>query len=303
MNRKILSIILVVVFSIALWASVTLSNYYFTTIKIPVKIVNVPSGYLATTSDTSKIRLRLRGEGWKLAYLMMSGAMEFAVSAGQDSGRKVFDLNESLSENQWLSSEYQVFSIVPGRIQFNIEKLHKKVIKVIPDINIEFANDYGLVAPINITPDSVTVYSTKTVLTSLDSILTERIEFRNVNKGLTERIGIKEISGLSLEQNSVYVSMNVDRIVDKKFEGIRVEVRNIPKDYSISMFPDNINIILRGGINTLGKMKEPELLPYIDFEQVLHDTTGGIEPNLTVPAFTSIIDIEPNKLRYIIKKF
>ena len=60
---------------------------------------------------------------------------------------------------------------------------------------------------------------------------------------------------------------------------------------------------MRGGISQLSKMKNNDLNVYVNFEQAINDTTGAIEPIIDIPEFTSLIDIKPNRLEYIIKKY
>ena len=70
-----------------------------------------------------------------------------------------------------------------------------------------------------------------------------------------------------------------------------------------SIFPVKIDVVLRGGINLLGKLNSSDIKAYVDFSQALNDTLGGIEPYFEIPPFTTIIDKKPGKLEYIIKQF
>jgi hypothetical protein len=62
-------------------------------------------------------------------------------------------------------------------------------------------------------------------------------------------------------------------------------------------------VVLRGGINLLGKLKAEEIRPYIDYGDIIKDTLGQIEPKLKIPFFSTIVDKSPEKFQYIIKKF
>jgi hypothetical protein len=67
--------------------------------------------------------------------------------------------------------------------------------------------------------------------------------------------------------------------------------------------PQKVSVVLRGGISQLSKMKNEDLKASVIFEQAINDTVGSIEPIIDFPEFTSIVDVKPNRLEYIIKKY
>ena len=103
--------------------------------------------------------------------------------------------------------------------------------------------------------------------------------------------------------NECQVSFDVQKIVDKSFENLIIETRNIPSRYELIVAPTKLSLILRGGIGQLSKLKNDDLKVYVNFEQAITDTSGAIEPKIEIPEFTSIIDIKPSRLDYIIKKY
>ncbi|MBZ0199786.1 MAG: hypothetical protein K8H86_07960, partial [Ignavibacteriaceae bacterium] len=112
--RKNLHIILAAfTFSILLWGSISLSNDYYATIDLPVKLVNFPVGYTSGTKIPHDISVKLKGEGWKLASVNLGSKPEYNVSVKPDSGKQTVNLYNYLVENQWLSSDIEVINITP----------------------------------------------------------------------------------------------------------------------------------------------------------------------------------------------
>jgi hypothetical protein len=303
MNKKLLSIILVFIFSVVIWVSVTLSDYYFITLNVPVKVVNLPQGYIAYSNGSKDVQLKLKGEGWKLAYLSVARDMEYTTSANLDSGTVNLNLSESMGENQWLSTGIQVLNVNPEVIPFRIEKTYHKKVKVFPDMDLAFTDSYGLTSPALIIPDSIDVTAPKSLLKSITSVPTEKIRISDINRNITERVQLKKNQYVSYNQGYVVFSLFVEKIVDKRFENVGIEIRNVPTGYSVSLFPDNLNVVLRGGINILGRMKGSDLMPFVNFESIYKDTTGVIIPNLDLPPYIQLVSTEPNYLKYIIKKY
>jgi YbbR domain-containing protein len=303
MKKKVISIISALVLSIVIWGSVNLSNYYYTTLTVPLKLLGMPHGYTSSAYTVKNIQIRIKGEGWKLASLMLNSDMTFIVPAGLDSGKRFINLNDAISENTWIAGGIQVLNISPDTLSFKVERVRQKKVKIVPDIELNFKSDYGIISDIILNPDSVIIYGARSVLKNIDSIKTIRKSFYDLESPLSEQIDLENIDGISYLRNSTNISLEVQRIVDKIFDNIPIHVQNIPHNQDLVLFPNQIDITLRGGINVLGKMGSETFHPYIDFQQAYEDTTGLLIPELNVPPHVSIIDIRPSAIKYIIKKY
>ena len=302
-NKKVLSIILAVLFSFILWGSVTLSNSYFTTLRVPLRLTNLPKGFAVSSMSMTEVNLRIKGEGWRLASLILSNNLEYYVSAGLDSQSRNINLRNALGENAWLSSGIQLFDIYPDYLSISLERITGRKLRIKPEISFSFKQGYGLVSNIKVIPDSIEVFGPGSIIKSLDAIPTLKKNFVNLDDRVLERIELEPITGLNYSTGSCIVKFDVQQIVDKKFENLEVEVRNTPRNEELVVFPSSITVVLRGGINILGRLTNEDLHPFVDFNQVIKDTLGVIEPELKVPDYISIIDEKPNQLKYIIKKY
>ncbi|HEX2963536.1 MAG TPA: hypothetical protein VHO43_17200 [Ignavibacteriales bacterium] len=302
-NKKVFSIVLAVLFSFILWGSVTLSNSYYTTLKVPVRLTNLPKGYAVSRMSVNEVNLRIKGEGWRLASLILSNNLEYFVSAGLDSQSKTINLRNALGENTWLSSGIQLFDLYPDLLSVSMEKITERKLKIRPELSMNFKADFGLVSGIKVIPDSVVVYGPGSIVNSLEAVPTVSRIFKSLDDKVLERVDLKNIPGLSYSTGSCVIRFDVQKIVDKAFENLEVEVRNTPRGEDLVVFPNSITVVLRGGINILGKLKSEDVHPFVDYNQVIKDTLGIIEPEIKVPDYITVIDKKPNQLQYIIKKY
>lgn len=303
MNKKIISIISAFIFSVIIWGSVSLSNSYLINISVPLKLLGMPHGYTSGARTVKEINIRLKGDGWKLASIMLSRNLEFIVPAGLDSGRRFIRLNDAISENTWLTQGIQVYDIAPDTLSFRIEKIRQKLVRIYSKLNLEFKPEFGRTSDIRIEPDTVLIFGTRSTLKNLDSIPTVNKSIFDLESSFSDRIELAQLEGISYKYNYCNVSFDVQRIADKKFEDIPVKIQNIPQNQDLILFPNSINITLRGGINTLGKMKADEIQAYLEFQSAATDSTGSVEPVIITPGYMSIVDIVPPRLKYIIKKY
>jgi YbbR domain-containing protein len=303
MKKNLHIIIISFLFSAILWASISLSNDYYATFQVPLKLVDFQKGLTSGSKLPKKVSIKVKGKGWKLVTAKLGSESEYVVTANGDTGKRYINLSNYLSENQWLSSDVEVIDISPDTLTFNIEKLTNKKLKIEPDVEVSFRDGYGLATPVTVQPDSVVVYGPVSELKNMSTISTDPIKLENLSDKLDMKIDLDKKTGMNFSENSVLVSLNVQRIVDKVIEDVPVNILDVPADREVVLLPNKINIGVHGGIDILGKLTGDEFRAYVNYRDVVLDTLGGIIPKLESPRNVDIQYIKPEQLRYIIKKF
>ncbi|NWF49505.1 MAG: hypothetical protein HXY49_03070 [Ignavibacteriaceae bacterium] len=303
MKNRILIIILAFFFSTTLWVLISLSDEYYTTIEVPLRILNFPQGYTTGTKFPETVSIKVKGKGWKLIRTSLVSDSKFFVSADKDSGKKFINLYNYLSENPWLASEYQIIDISPDTLTFMVEKVSSKKVAVKPNLNLEFKPEYGLASDIIIVPDSVYINGPLRELINIDSVLTEVVELKQLDSRYSETVELKKLRGISFNQNQVSITLDIQRIVDRIIESLNVEIRDVPADREVVLLPNQVDITLRGGIEILGKLNESEVEAFLQYSDIVTDTIGSLQPRIEVPKNVKVENFKPERLRYIIKKF
>ena len=303
MKNKINIIIFSVLFSLLIWGSVTLSEQFYSVKDFKIKIVNEPKGYSSGTIDPENISIKLKAKGWQLLTLGLGPKYEYLVSADNDSGKITIDPFNEIDENTWLSSGLSITEISPRQISFNVEKLKFKKLKIEAETDILFSDGYGLATPIKIYPDSVLVAGPSSVLDKLSALKTKTVNLSSLDSKIKIITDIEEPKGFQLAQNKAELTFDVQRIVEKTFENIKVSINGMPQDRHIVLIPNVINCSLRGGINILGKINPNEISASIDYREIVYDTLGSVQPKIVIPQNTELVFTKPVRLNYIIKEF
>ena len=302
MKKNLHIVILSVVFSIILWVSISLSNDYYATVNVPLKLVNLPAGYSTATNLPGDISVKLKGKGWKLLGVNLSAKSDYTVSV-EDSGRVNVNLYNFLGENQWLSSDIEVIDITPDTLSFYVEKDYMKRVSIIPDLDLKYKPGYGLATPVKIVPDSTTLFGPKSVVRSLKFVFTQRKTIDNLDDITSERVPLEDLPGVIYKDREVQVKLNVQKIVDKVFDDISVKINDLPLDRDVVLLPNKISVGVKGGIQILGKMSSDLIKAQVNYRDIVLDTLGSIVPKVELPENTELEYIKPERLRYIIKKF
>lgn len=303
MKNKISIIVLSVLFSIIIWGSVTLSEQFFTSQDVNVKVVNQPEGYSCGEVNPETLSLKIKAKGWQLLSLNLGSDLEYMVSAENDSGVFSIDPFNEINENRWISSGINVLEINPRNVSFKVEQLKFRKVRIEPVTDLTFSDGYGLATPIKIFPDSVVVAGPASLVDKMTSVKTKIVEAMMLDQKTAVISELETPTGFKLERNQVQLSFDVQKIVEKSFNNIKVVINDVPEDKEIVLLPNTVECNIRGGINILGKVSENQITAYINYREIVYDTLGSIQPELAIPENTTLVYIKPELLNYIIKKF
>lgn len=303
MNNKINIIILSIIFSFIIWMSITLSDQFFASYNFNIKVIDFPNGYSSGDISPQNLSVKLKAKGWQLITLNLASQLDYYISANNDSGKFVVDPFNHIPENPWIASGIAVVDIAPRSLVFNVERIISKKLKVEADIDLSVKDGYGLATPIIIYPDSVLVYGPKSVISKVSSIKTKSVKIKNADQQEILVAELEKVSGFETDKQYVQIKLNIQRIVEKTFDNIKVIVNGIPKDRDVVLIPNIISCSLRGGINILGKISLSDITASVDYNDIVLDTLGSVQPKVTIPIQTQLVFTKPNRLNYIIKKF
>lgn len=303
MNKKLNIFLASLIFSVVLWGSISLSDIYYTNIDVKLALTNFPDGYTTGSDIPEELKLRVKGEGWRLVSINVGPETEFRVSVGGDSGWHHINLYNSLESNRWLLSDVDIINLYPDSINFFVEKIISKKLPVVSALNLEFKPGYALASDIILKPDSVVVRGPRSYLKSMTEINTNDIKLSSLDSRTSAETGLKKITGFVYSVNVIEAILDVQRIVDKQFENIPVDVTDIPDGKEVVLLPNKISINLRGGIDILGKLKPEKFHAYVNYKTLAKDTTGSIIPEIILPKNVSLQYSKPDRLRYVIRSF
>ena len=303
MNKKINITIVSLIFSTVLWVSISLSNEYYASITVNLKVIDIPYGYTIGSKLPSNIVIKLKGKGWKLAAESLGADADFFISAKYDSGKINMNLYNSLSENRWLANDVEVININPDTLSFYIDKIASKKLKILPNLNLTFKPGYGLAEPVYIYPESTVVFGPWSSIKNLTSVSTEYASYLNTDSKIKDKLSLPNMLGISYEDNSAVLFLDIQKIIEMNFDGLPVKIYDIPNDREIIVLPNKISIGVKGGLQFLGKVTPDQFKVSVNYRNIVSDTLGSIMPDIQMPPNLSLIYVKPERLRYIIKKY
>ncbi len=300
---KIIKISLVVIFSTILWGFVSLSRDYFSTFEIPLEVNNIPKGYSVGFVSQNKISITVKGQGWMLAPFSFGQKNKYSISVASKKGLIKVNVRSNLEKNIWIPSNIQVVQIAPEIIDLQIEKIITKKVVVASDISLKFNNGYGLISPVKITPESVQISGPSSFIKKIDTIRTVFRQFDNLDDNYFGSLELKKIPNVTFEHSFVNIKFDVQKIVENIYTGIIVETKNVPPKQDLVLTPNTIDVVLRGGIKLLSKLKSSDITAWVNFSDAVKDTLGTVKPQISYPKEFEFLNSTPERLSYTIKQY
>ncbi|NOX18924.1 MAG: YbbR-like domain-containing protein [Chlorobi bacterium] len=303
MSKRVITISLVVMFSIILWIFVSLSRDYFTNVKAAIQIVDIPEGYTVGYVSNEDLVISLKGQGWLLAPIVFGKDQTFNLSASNQTGAISVSLRDNLNLNNWLKSDVQIVGFNPDHIGMEIEKIAQKVVTVVPVVNLQFQKGFDITSDILLVPDTVRIFGPKSFVENIDSVYTEATTISDLHDNFTGYLQLKPLKGISFAHKMVKISFKVQKIVEREFLNVVVSTLDVPPRQEIILIPSKIKVILKGGIDILTSMNSSDISASITFKQAVEDTVGALFPKIILPEKTRLLKVEPEKLNYKIKRY
>ncbi|PIW69762.1 MAG: hypothetical protein COW08_05435 [Ignavibacteriales bacterium CG12_big_fil_rev_8_21_14_0_65_30_8] len=302
MTPKFLKIFSSTIFSIILWVFVSFSYEYTTTLKFPIKFTDIKESYTILSQSANEINMTINGQGWALAQISSTTIKYFQIPTDKKVGYQSADVREALSTNSWINPSVQISIISPSVIDYSIERLKSKVVPILPDSQISIKNGYGVVSNIILNPDSIKIFGPQTLIKSIKYVFTDKIQLKNIDEDISLEIVLMPIKHFKFEKETTNIEFSVQKIVDKTFKSVPVIAENVPNLRTLELFPPNIDLTLRGGLENLGIMGIDSIKATVDFNNAFIDTLGRISPKISIPNFTTLTNVNPKTLKYIIKQ-
>jgi len=253
-----------------------------TSIRIPVKISDIPQAMILTGPPPGDIELHVRGP--KSAIKAISGRFPYYalnLSAVKE-GRQDIQLD---SKNISLPKIIKIKKITPSTLGLNIEKKASRTLPVELFLSGKPASNFTITEE-KIKPEFVIVAGPANTLAGMTRIRTKPIDITGISESLKKEIAIDlpENVAMASPDKIILAEIHVGhRITTKKISDIPVIGKN--SEYAYTITPPKIDLEVQGPVNMIDKFysgKKPEV--FIDLK--------GLEPGIFVRRATITLPVK-----------
>lgn len=297
------------ILSFLFWMLIKLSKEYIDVVPVNVEYYNLPEGKMLQKEPPKTVQLTLKTYGFDIIkyHLFKRKVKVDLKSIKPKNSNLYYQTSEGLlSEIQsQLLSDVEVYSVKPDTLFYNLGQGITKTVKVEPNLEIEYQSGYNLFGNLKTEPNEVTISGPEILIDSILEVGTKKEVLTDVNTDFSLTIPLLKLdkkSKVTYSINEIKVSGTVNKFTEAKFT-VPIIIENLPNNFSINTFPDNVEIIFQVGISDYNKINKNDFKVSCDYERSVKDGLNYLIPKIVLkPSYISDIRIVPNKIDYLIKE-
>jgi hypothetical protein len=305
MTKKRLRLIFAaIIFGSLVWLSVAMREQYTISVTAPLAVTDIPDGWAIRTSVPRSVQLRFRGEGWRLAGLLLGSSPRLDIAYSTSIADVQVVTSRAIADRFAGRTGIEFLGMTPDSVVIGTDRRSAKVIPVVPDLSMSFREGYGQVGTVMVTPESITVSGASSVIADIGSWSTEHTVFTDVKAPIDAQLPLRpgQDVPLTFSTGSIHLTVNVQPFAEKILTGIPVEVDSVPLPREVILIPPRVELVVRGGIKQLSSITAGDFRVAVQYQSIETDTTGAVSYTITGPPEIQVVRRKPERLQHIVRK-
>ena len=291
-----------ILFATALWIFTSLNEEYITYVEVPFN-VQAPENMAVESRISPQISLKVRGTGWQLFNLMFfnSSAQCNIDLAKMREQNEIYHLtrNDILKNTEYLLN-VEPIDVDPESITLTTGKLVdkkvpvKSMLKVLPRAGFLHVNDDVIV------PDSVVLTGSEMMLRKIKHWPSKQKTVSNLFRpaSIVTELSDSLSNQLSISAKQVKIGVDIQQKAEMTYHDIEVKVKGgtLPSNHRIS--PGIVSITIRAGVHELAHFQSEKITAYVNYKDLLNDSTGVIVPTIEYPKDYELLNVFPRSVNH-----
>jgi hypothetical protein len=308
-NKKLSTYALFLFISFSFWFLSMLSKQHETTLRVPLTYINFPADKVLVSTPTSFIEVRVKAPGFSILFYNLFNFEELNLDIQQANtkpkkgGSEVFWLMNSKRKDitEVLSSSMELIAISPEKLIIPFSNKAKKKVAIKLNQSISLKPEIWFANPISLIPDSVMVYGEQENLDAITFIETDELVLANVSENENHSISITIPDDLQCKVEKIEVVIEVEPFVEQMLK-LKVETKNLDKEYSIKLFPEVVQVTLRAPKDKYSILQTDFLNLSVDASLIDSEKTTLTVEVENLPSFIQLQRVYPSRLEYLLIK-
>lgn len=276
-REKIIAFSVALFFALCLWFIVNLSRDFNVTIEVPIVLSNLPDDVTVSSDIPETASVVLTGEGWNLISVY-TNPPRVLVNAESDD----VNLGEQLRSQVGVFSNLNIVQVRPTQLYIQKERRVSRKLPVRNRVNLQLAEQFGMLSDPVLSPDSITVIGAESVLDELEYWETAETEFSNINESANRIVQLQSMSGVTLEPSTVILSMEVAEFTEAEIR-VPIRTRNLPSGRAVSYNPSSIMVRYDVPLDQFSDVQGVRLFnAFVDYSLIEEDDLGTIAPDVEI---------------------
>lgn len=314
-SRKLNVFLVCLIISVIIWLLISLSKNYSTEVEFPVEHYGFPQDRVLIDPLPQKLTLEVNSHGFELlTYKLFSRKDPVQVDMGKlryrDRGerRKAYLPTRELLDrlSQQFPDNTRIEDVDPDTLFVSMAPREKKKVKVLPELNVEFREQYRMAEEVEVTPSKVELSGPSTILDTTHTVRTNPLVLKDLHENQEEEVGLLTDSiseKVEAEPSKVRLRIRVNEFTEGKAR-VPLQYENVPDQFTLKTYPDSVTVHYLVGFENYEKVEREMFEAYVPFpEGQSRKEQERIDIELKDhPSFIDILRLEPERVEFIIRK-
>jgi YbbR-like protein len=281
------------------WLFNSLNKKQTTNVRFPLHLEYDESRYTPSASLPHEIVLNVSGNGWELFrkhFGLKVPTLSIKLSKPVDT--KKIPGTSLLSGFAGQVGNLQINLVVTDTLRIHLEEKKSKKLKIIANLsNITFRKGLGVISPVVILPDSVTLTGPRSIIRKTDSVVLI-LNKKKIDNNFREQIEINLPNSEFIHRDPpvVEVIFEVGNLIEIQ-NWIKLKVKN--KTWGTEIEKDSIRVILQIPQRNIETFDASMIYCTLDLKSVKKGETKFLTPSIEgLPPWTELTHIDSVKVKY-----
>ncbi|TBW26758.1 YbbR-like domain-containing protein [Gramella sp. KN1008] len=293
-------------FATVVWVLVQFSKTYTQLIEVPLKYINAPLDKSISDERPDHVDLQIQDNGFSIYYYrIFNPQLTIDLSRAQETENNlVYQLENHLTEiEEQLKIDLEKSRIIQDEIVIPFQFKKEKMVKVLPNIEVNYAVGYSADQPVRLKPDSIRVSGPEKIIDSIITVPTKSIQLNKVNNDLegSVKIDTSNLGMLSFYENSVKYFQPVSKFTEGSAE-VPVDVINIPEGLNLAYFPKTVIVYYQVNLKEFDKVSASDFRVVCDYKSISEGDDYMLAQIEEKPKFVNNLRLNERRIQFVIKR-
>lgn len=286
-----------------LWLVIKLSNTYTVTESFAIHYTDIPADQIIPNSNYS-VEATMTTTGFKLLnyYFRSNRNRKIEISLNtvnyKKSNFETYSYNSKFLEEaiaDFIASNTSDVKVAEENQYFVMSKLASKRVKIVPQTDIAFERQYNYYGEPVAFPDSATIFGPAIELEKIQTLPTEVISSKNVNRTIETNAKVKVSGDIRCDISEVNILVNVEKFTEAE---VTIPITQ-PAGVNLHLYPNKVKIRYIVAMKDYAIINEMSFRATIDKDDIYTSETLPVKLELS-PSNTQILGLNPQEVEYIV---
>lgn len=300
--------ILLVFFGIAFLFSILtkLSDTYTKTLSFKINPTNIPEDKVVLLDSSHIIDITVTSKGFDLIkYYFREPILDIDFKdLERNKSRYLWTEGDQLSKviNQ-LDNDFKVQNITPDSLFFKYDSNDVKLVAIDLNQEVDFKPGFDIVNGFELKPDSIKLIGPKSILDTIDIVVTNKLKLKDVNSNIERYVDINTTflpNEVKLSQSKILVNGQVDKFTEGSII-LPITLKNAPEGVTVKFYPKSVEVLFYASLEQYQAISKNDFLVECIFNSESNQTY--LIPKITKqPKGVKNVRLNTKQIEYIVGK-